>query len=156
MSEPAAAAPRFGEIAARLVENGYEPLPLYFGEKRPCAGEGWSNYRFAERDLKRFAKAGTGILCGKVIGLDIDVRDAALAEQLEAIAEEMFGSAPRRIGQPPKVLHILQAERPFAKLATRGYRLPGDSRRTKRTGSRCWRRPAVRRVQPAPGYRPAL
>ncbi|HXP99350.1 MAG TPA: DUF3987 domain-containing protein, partial [Solirubrobacteraceae bacterium] len=123
----AAPIPRFGNIAAQLVEAGYQPLPLFFGEKRPCAGEGWSHYQFCEADAERYARAGTGLLCGKLVGLDIDVRDAALAAQLEAIAEEMFGPAPRRIGQPPKVLRMLQAEAPFEKLQTRGYRLPGDN-----------------------------
>jgi Protein of unknown function (DUF3987)/Primase C terminal 2 (PriCT-2)/Bifunctional DNA primase/polymerase, N-terminal len=119
-------APRFADLAVKLVENGYQPLPLHFGRKNPCAGDGWQHYEFREADLKRFSTAGTGILCGKVIGLDIDVRDAVLAAQVEAIAEEMFGPAPRRVGQPPKVLRVLQAEAPFAKLATRGYKLPGD------------------------------
>lgn len=118
--------PRFAEIAAQLAENGYEPLPLHFGQKRPCAGEGWSHYKFQQRDLRRFAAAGTGILCGRAVGLDIDVRDERLAAKLEALAEERFGPAPRRIGQPPKVLRVLQAEAPFAKMATQGYRLPGE------------------------------
>lgn len=33
--------PRFAETAAQLVENGYEPLPIHYGQKRPCAGEQW-------------------------------------------------------------------------------------------------------------------
>ena len=118
--------PRFAETAARLVENGYEPLPIHYGQKRPCAGEQWQRYRFKPADADRFAEAGTGLLCGKVIGLDIDVRDAALVAQLEALAEENFGRAPRRIGQAPKVLRLYQADKPFNKIATRGYRLPTD------------------------------
>ena len=117
--------PRFADVAARLAENGYSPLPLHFRQKRPIPAE-WQHYEFAERDLHRFATAGTGILCGKVVGLDIDVRDATLATQIETLAEEMFGPAPRRVGLAPKVLRLLQAEKPFAKMATRGYRLPGD------------------------------
>jgi hypothetical protein len=120
------AIPRFGEIAARLAENGYAPLPLHFGDKLPCAGYGWQNYKLTPEDLRRYSNRGTGILCGKVVGLDIDIRDPALSAQLEAIAEDMFGPAPRRIGQAPKVLRILQAEQPFSKVQTRDYRLHGD------------------------------
>jgi Protein of unknown function (DUF3987)/Primase C terminal 2 (PriCT-2)/Bifunctional DNA primase/polymerase, N-terminal len=119
--------PRFGDIAAQLAENGYQPVPLHYGQKNPCAGQEWQHYRFQESDLKRFAEAGTGLLCGAVVAIDIDVRDPAIAGKLEAVAEELFGPAPRRIGQPPKVLRMMQAATPFTKLATRGYRLPADS-----------------------------
>jgi hypothetical protein len=92
------AIPRFGEVAAKLAENGYAPLPLCFGDKKPCAGESWSHYKFVEQDLRRatWRTAGTGILCGKVVAIDIDVRDQALAAKLEAVCEEMLGAAPRR------------------------------------------------------------
>jgi putative DNA primase/helicase len=118
--------PRFGEIAGRLAENGYRPLPLIFGQKCPAAGEGWPRYEFNKSDLERYASAGTGLLCGDVVALDIDVRDKKLAGELDALAEQRFGAAPRRIGQPPKALRLLRAEASFTKRATRGYRLPGD------------------------------
>lgn len=124
MSAPA---PRFGEVAATLAENGYEPLPVHWCRKNPCAGEAWQHYKFSESDLTKHAQAGTGLLCGRVIGVDIDVRDAALAAEIEKLAEEMLGAAPRRIGQAPKVLRLYQAANPFAKQSTRGYRLPSDA-----------------------------
>lgn len=118
--------PRFVELAARLVENGYEPVPVHWREKRPCAGKEWQKYRFREDDLERFKQAGTGLLCGKVVGIDIDVRVPEHATELERLAEEMFAPAPRRIGQAPKVLRLYRAEKPFTKLSTRGYRMRGD------------------------------
>jgi hypothetical protein len=118
--------PRFGTLAPTLVENGYEPVPLYYGEKNPCAGKEWQNFKYQDSDCSRFASAGTGILCGRVIGLDIDVRRADLAEYLDHRAEEIFGPAPRRIGQPPKVLRMLEASVPFPKMSTRGFRFPED------------------------------
>lgn len=124
---PTASIPRFGEVAARLVENGYQPVPLHYGQKNPCAGQEWQHYRFQESDLSRFAAAGTGLLCGAVVAIDIDVRDQAIATKLEGVADDLFGPAPRRIGQAPKVLRMMQAAKPFTKLATRGYRLPGDA-----------------------------
>jgi Bifunctional DNA primase/polymerase, N-terminal/Family of unknown function (DUF5906)/Primase C terminal 1 (PriCT-1) len=118
--------PRFADVAAQLTENGYSPVPLHFGQKRPCAGDGWQHYRFTETDTERFAHAGVGILCGKVVGLDIDVRDPKLAAELDALAEQMFGPAPKRVGQAPKVLRVLQAIAPFSKIVSRSYRLNGD------------------------------
>jgi len=117
--------PRFGEIAAKLRDNGYLPLPLHYGQKRPCP-DAWTTYELSDDDLRRYAKSGTGILCGKVIGADIDVRVAALVGKLEDLAEQMLGAAPRRVGLEPKVLRMYQADAPFTKRTTRGYRLPGD------------------------------
>jgi hypothetical protein len=118
--------PHFGEIAARLAENGYQPLPVHWRRKNPCAGEAWQNYSFSDPDAERFKSAGTGLLCGRVIAVDIDVRSPELARKIERLAEEALGRAPRRIGQPPKVLCLYQAEKPFGKMATRGYHLPAD------------------------------
>jgi len=118
--------PRFGDVAPLLVANGYEPLPLHFGEKRPCAGDEWQHYRFHEADMVRFADAGCGLLTGNAVGIDIDVREEKLARKLEDLAVSMFGPAPRRVGQAPKVLLLMHAEAPFTKRQTHGYRLPGD------------------------------
>ncbi len=119
--------PTFGTAAPKLAENGYQPVPIHWRKKNPCAGKEWQNYVFAESDCSRFRDAGTGLLCGKIIGVDIDVRDARLSQEIERLAEEMLGPAPRRIGQAPKVLRVYQADAPFSKHSTRGYRLPGDA-----------------------------
>ena len=119
--------PKFGTAAPKLAENGYQPVPIHWRKKNPCAGKEWQNYVFAESDCSRFSDAGTGLLCGKIIGVDIDVRDARLSQEIEKLAEELLGPAPRRIGQAPKVLRVYQADAPFSKRATRGYRLPGDA-----------------------------
>jgi len=107
--------PRFGEAAPVLVEHGYQPVPLQFGKKWPILDD-WPNFRCTDADYGRFAQDGTGIICGKVVGIDIDVRDAQLAAQIDAMATERFGAAPRRIGQAPKVLLLLRAEAPFSKI----------------------------------------
>jgi hypothetical protein len=118
--------PRFGEVAPILVDNGYDPVPLHYGQKNPCAGERWQEFKYRDSDCSTFAQAGTGILCGRVVALDIDVRRASLAEYLDKRADEIFGIAPRRIGQPPKVLRMLEAAVPFQKMATRGFRFSED------------------------------
>jgi len=123
----AGTSPLFFDVAPRLAENGYRPLPIHFGKKKPCAGDGWQHYHFCEADVERFATAGCGLLTGKAIGVDIDVREGKLAQQLEDLAVRTFGPAPRRVGLPPKVLLLMQAETPFTKQQTRGYRLPGDT-----------------------------
>lgn len=116
----------FEDVAPRLATNGYAPLPIQLREKRPLPRE-WQNYIFRPSDARAFMLAGTGILTAKNPAADIDIRDEALARELEKLAIETLGPAPRRIGQPPKVLLVYRTDRPFNKLSTRGYRLPGDS-----------------------------
>ena len=120
--------PRFGQIAAALAANGYSPLPLHYGRKNPIP-DGWQHYQFKPADArkKKFESAAVGVLCGDVVGIDIDCRDAHVAAELEALAVRLLGAAPRRIGQAPKVLLPYRAAAPFRKIQTRGYRLPGDA-----------------------------
>jgi putative DNA primase/helicase len=116
----------FGTVAQRLIDNGYYPLPIRPRSKVPAIG-GWLDYRLSPDDLTRHHGAGVGLLCGKVVGVDIDVRDEALANEIERLAERMLGPAPRRIGRAPKVLRMYRADgEPFTKLVTPGYRLPDD------------------------------
>lgn len=61
-----------------------------------------------------------------MIGVDIDVRDAALVEQLEKLAEQRLGRAPRRIGRAPKSLLVYQVTEPFSKIATQSWVLPDE------------------------------
>jgi hypothetical protein len=121
---------RFGEVAPLLVANGYAVVPLVYGEKRPSVK--WSHYKFKPADAREHAQDGTGILCGAVVALDIDVRRAALAEEIEALATALFGQAPRRVGQAPKRLLLFRTDHPFAKLQTAGFRFPEDDPEDKR------------------------
>src|SRR6202023_3144411 len=74
----------------------------------------------------RYPKYETGILCGEVVGLDIDVRNAKLARKLKALARGMLGSGPYRTGQPPKTLGVYGAVQSFPKFRSRSFVLPGD------------------------------
>jgi hypothetical protein len=117
------------EHGARLADNGYAVIPIMPGAKVPgrfSAGE-WTPYpdwtRHADRPTKpfeidiwrRWPGCGVGIACGAVVGLDIDITDAALAIQLTDLAAEMLGETScLRIGQAPKRLLVYRTETPFA------------------------------------------
>lgn len=89
--------------------------------------DGWQNYRFASGDEARFAGHGVGLLCGTIVGFDIDVRDAQLAQDIRARVEERLGAAPARIGNAPKVLLLYAVTgAPFSKLTSKSYVLRGD------------------------------
>lgn len=114
---------------ARLIDNGYRILPIVPGHKKPgrySAGD-WRDYadwaRHCDRDngpveaeiWAKWPDAGIGIAAGTVVAVDIDIRDADLALQLEKLAREMLGDTPlMRVGLPPKRLLVYRADQPFA------------------------------------------
>jgi AAA domain/Primase C terminal 1 (PriCT-1)/Bifunctional DNA primase/polymerase, N-terminal len=117
----------FGAIAAQLVANGYRVVPIdAVDRKRPEPKVGnWRDYVFAERDAKRYADDGVGILCGVIRAVDIDVRDETLARQIEALLTEKLGAAPRRIGAAPKSLYLYRVAEAGPKITGASWSLPG-------------------------------
>lgn len=73
-------APTYGEIALKLLDNGYEPLPLRPGRNRPVL-ERWSSLRIDEATVRAWAAkyphCGVGLRTCSLVGVDIDVMDPA-------------------------------------------------------------------------------
>lgn len=96
------------------VANGYRPIPIPTGEKGPRL-PGWQNMRASGDDVAGWRQThpdcgNTGIVCGNVVGVDIDVLDSRVADALEFAAMERFGISPlRRVGRAPKVLLVYRA-----------------------------------------------
>ncbi|MCQ4159204.1 DUF3987 domain-containing protein [Roseomonas sp. GC11] len=113
----------------RLVDNGYPVIPIMPGRKVPGrhhAGQ-WAPYpdwaRHCDRMTQPFEMSiwqrwpgcGIGIACGSVVGIDIDILDAALSIQIGELAARMLGDTPCwRIGRAPKRLLVYRAATPFA------------------------------------------
>lgn len=115
------AVPRFGDAAQALVEQGYRPVPVHWGRKNPSVTHDWTDYEFKPKDIAgalSYKKHGTGILCGEVVAVDIDIRNQKVVAEIESLAEKMLGPAPRRIGLAPKVLRIYRTDAPFAKITS--------------------------------------
>ena len=67
----------------------------------------------------------TGLLCGVLIGIDIDVLIAALVKEIAGLVESTLGPTPlHRIGRAPKLLLCYRAEEPFTKLKTAVHMMP--------------------------------
>lgn len=107
--------PTFGDIAARLADNGYRPVPIIVGQKRP-AMEAWQRFTYTEVDAVRYARSYTGILCGEVCAVDIDILDPDACDAVRALALQILGPAPERIGFPPKRLLAYRIDTPIKKL----------------------------------------
>lgn len=113
-----------------LLANGYSILPIAPREKFPgrWTGRGftmlqWERYRetpateAAVRSWCLFPEAGVGVICGRIIGIDIDVEDAALVEQIYGIVNRRLGVTPAvRIGREPRKLLVYRTPTPFRKM----------------------------------------
>lgn len=116
--------------AATLVANSYPVIPIKPSDKAPGRWDAiigaWVDMaewqRFCERlptEIETTAwadwpGAGVGIPCGAVVGLDIDVLDANLAHQIDAMTRELLGDTPAtRYGLRPKRVLVYRAATPF-------------------------------------------
>lgn len=71
----------FGAIAPLLAANGYLPVPIKNGTKRPPMTRS-PGLRLDDAALAEYRQCGTGLLCGTLVSLDIDVLDEAAASEL--------------------------------------------------------------------------
>lgn len=118
----------FGQIATTLAKNGFEPVPIIRGEKRP-APKGWESGGWHEH-ADKFQDNYTGLLTRNNPSVDIDVSDPELVQKIRAIVYEVTGCyeklPARRIGNAPRELLLFRTEEPFQKIQTAGYRLQTD------------------------------
>lgn len=120
------------ELRLQLHRHGYRPVPVLGAHvamkaagKRPMM-KGWETVCASadEAEIARWTKAqrnctNTGLLCGELVGIDIDVLDHQHAHRVTCIATEMLGMTPAcRIGRAPKILLTFRTDEPFDKLQT--------------------------------------
>src|SRR5262245_37526019 len=99
----------FSEFAERLVENGFTVTPT--NGKVPVVRR-WQNPKPTDPRwlghvlaANRYSAHNIGIVCGRVVGIDIDADDSAEIEQIKALAAEHVGpTAFQRVGRAPRTL----------------------------------------------------
>lgn len=118
----------YAEVALKLFDNGYEPLPLVAGKKYPTVKR-WSEITIDEAQVLRwiaeFPHAGVGIRTGHLVGIDIDVLDQEVAHQMGQIVEARTGATLMRVGLWPKRLYLVRTAATFAKLSIRKLEILG-------------------------------
>jgi hypothetical protein len=119
-----------GQRDKQLIENGYEPVAV---QGKRALGTGWSTRPntieavAAERAALPNA-TNTGLRTGRLVGLDIDIRDPDQAEAMQAIAFEVLDNGPMmRIGSKGAML-VYRNEAPIPKI-TISDRPPGGGKR---------------------------
>ncbi|WP_096700144.1 PriCT-2 domain-containing protein [Magnetospirillum sp. 15-1] len=121
-----------------LRRNGYLPVPISDAHlsikaagKRPLM-RGWETLCAVadEAEIERWANkypdsTNTGLLCGTIVGIDIDVPVEQPAAEIEQLARDMLGDTPlKRIGRAPKLLLVMRAAPAFDKIQTPELLLP--------------------------------
>ncbi len=103
--------------AVSLVENGYAILPIQSGEKRPTFN-GWRQYQATVDRIEREWKGNgnIGILTDRTPAIDLDIKDEAMALEMERVVLDLLGDAPVRIGMAPKRLLVFRTNAPFRKV----------------------------------------
>lgn len=89
-----------GKVPGDLGPNGWRSIPGWRGQAVASSAhlQAW--------DLNELARgAGIGLRAAEFPGVDIDVSDAALADQLTRLTLLHLGPSPRRIGRAPRRLH---------------------------------------------------
>jgi len=80
----------------------------------------------------------TGLICGELVGLDIDTPEPATADAIWSMVMELPGAkdAPYRIGRAPKRLCIFRAPEPRDKVTTGAYLIGGQKCQVEVFGNR--------------------
>ena len=110
----------FAEGAAQLFAQGFEPLPILPGKKRPAVSR-WSKTPIDSATIdtwsRKYPGYGIGLRTGHLVGLDIDILDDPdEAHLVQALAFQRLGESPVRVGLWPKRLLLYRTDTPFPKM----------------------------------------
>ena len=81
--------------------------------------QNWPSYDATPELIAKWSDKGNiGILTADTPAVDLDIRDDALACEMEAFVATLLGDVPTRVGRAPKRLMVFRTETPFRKLAS--------------------------------------
>lgn len=100
----------FGQVAPRLVDNGYLPIPIT-PKSKGCNLKDWPNYRFRPADAETYSDYGVGLLCGQgdapLLGIDTDTTNLELRALVEGPISAY--SPMYRVGNAPRTMFVTRA-----------------------------------------------
>ncbi len=93
---------------SRMQTSSLGKAPGWRLESGKWAGYSWRTHNATRDDINKWVSSGAsfGLRADRFPGLDIDVLDVALANEVEALAKEVLGPAPARYGRKPKRLLV--------------------------------------------------
>ena len=111
---------------SKLIDNGYNIVPIQVGKKAP-GFDGWQKSRSSKAQLKEWLEnghrnSGVGIVTKHTPAIDIDVLDDDIAKRVgQWISENISDASPMRIGRAPKRLYLFRCDEPFRKMSSSKY-----------------------------------
>lgn len=115
----------------RLRANGYAPIPAV--GKRPTVPD-WTGGTADEGTIRSWGPVhgtNTGIVCGDLVAVDIDVSNLNLVGEILKAVMRHLPEGKRllaRAGRVPRLLLVFRAAEPTAKRATPKYKLPNGEK----------------------------
>ncbi|MGD0023663.1 MAG: bifunctional DNA primase/polymerase [Xanthobacteraceae bacterium] len=101
----------FNDFAESLVDHGFTVTPT---RGKNAFLKNWQNPKPTDRqwlgrmlNASRYAGCNIGIVCGRVVAIDIDADDRAEVAKIETLLESTAGGTPfQRVGRAPRTLHL--------------------------------------------------
>ena len=110
--------PTYRDVAMKLLDQGYKPVPVTPKSKRVPAPS-WTTVRIDEAQVadwvRRFGHCGVGLRTGHLVAIDIDILDPDLAHQATEIVTARLGATLMRVGRWPKRLLLYRTLTPGPK-----------------------------------------
>lgn len=121
----------FIDLGQRLIENGYQVVPLPSGSKGPRVPD-WRNLNLTCTTFPEFAhqhqEDGIGIVSAKTPAIDIDSTYEPITKAMITWCHDNIGDAPVRVGMAPKALLVYSTSKPFPKVASAWWLAANGSR----------------------------
>lgn len=104
----------FKELAPKLLENGYEPIPITPGSKI-CYEKNWSSVKIKSEKLKSWCESGKdsffiGLRTGRLIAIDLDLDDEKICQQIEMSLRLRHGKMPVRHSKKGRLLMLFRTK----------------------------------------------
>ncbi|MGO9593146.1 MAG: bifunctional DNA primase/polymerase [Steroidobacteraceae bacterium] len=101
----------FNDFAESLVDHGFTVTPT---KGKNALLKNWQNPKPTDRqwlgrmlNANRFSGCNIGIVCGRVVAIDVDADDPAEVVKIEALLASIAGVTPfQRVGRAPRTLHL--------------------------------------------------
>ena len=104
---------------------------------------GWPTFRLDDAALAEYRQCGTGLLCGELVGLDIDVLHEEAAAELHDLARRELGGGPCRSRPGAEVCSSPIERRGHSASSRRDFLIDGQSHQ----GGGAGRRSAICRLR---------
>jgi len=112
------------EFGHKLIERGYEIVPIWPNKKYPCIDD-WQNSPGSAADVdvwaKKYPQCGIGILGRSTVAVDIDCQNKELNNEIIGWLKAKTGHLYIRTGSAPKCLMPFRVDAPMRKVKSATY-----------------------------------